>query len=146
MAGRIVVGVDGSEASRRALRWAVEEAVGTRRVVQAVTVWTRTFSYGAETYWPIDTRTAEAAQVGLAAAVREVSRSHPKVKIEQVVVEGDPAKTLCTLSEGADLLVVASRREGGLGRLGLGSVTTRCAHHGHCPVVIIRENGGAGTG
>lgn len=141
MSGRVVVGVDGSEASQRALRWAVEEAAATNRAVQAVNVWTRSFSYGAETYWPVDTRMAEDAQAGLSKSVLEVAGERPKVQIEEVVVEGDPGKTLCALSEGADLLVVAARGRGGFGRMALGSVSTKCAHHARCPVVIVRNEG-----
>jgi nucleotide-binding universal stress UspA family protein len=62
------------------------------------------------------------------------------VPIEQVLVEGAPARALMRASEDADLLVVGSRGLGGFKRLLLGSVSSQVAHHSRCPVVIVRED------
>jgi nucleotide-binding universal stress UspA family protein len=59
------------------------------------------------------------------------------VEIDPVVLEGDPGQTLCAQSAGADLLVVGSRGLGDFAALMLGSVSTKCAHHSRCPVVIM---------
>ncbi len=138
MAG-IVVGVDGSAGSRRALRWALDEAAVRGVVVEAITVWQRTYSYGAQEYWPVDEEVARHAQLQLTEAVEAVAADHPTVQIDQVVREGDPAQTLCARSETAGLLVVGSRGRGAFAGLLLGSVSTKCAHHCRCPVVIVPE-------
>ncbi len=137
MAGRILVGVDGSDGSRRALRWAIEHAAARGAVVQAVIVWQRTFDYGRSGLWPVDVDLAEGARKRLAETVAEVAVGSPALTIEQVVLEGEPGQVLCDHSGGADLLVVGSRGLGGFVGLVLGSVSTKCAHHSHCPVVIV---------
>jgi nucleotide-binding universal stress UspA family protein len=131
------VGIDGSEGSRRALRWSIEQARMAGAAVCAVIVWQRTFDYGRQRYWPADEEIAEGARKRLAATIAEVAGQNPAVEIEPVVLEGDPGQTLCRRSSGADLLVVGSRGHGGFGRLALGSVSTKCAHHSRCPVVIV---------
>jgi nucleotide-binding universal stress UspA family protein len=57
--------------------------------------------------------------------------------VERLVVEGPPGEVLLSASEGADLLVVGSRGHGTIVGILLGSVSQHCAHHAHCPVVII---------
>jgi nucleotide-binding universal stress UspA family protein len=135
-----VVGVDGSEGSRRALRWAVAEAADRGRPVRAVTVWQRTYNYGSQAYWPIDDDIARRAKEQLAQVVDDVTDRYSKVEMEQVVLEGDPAQVLCAQSEQAGLLVVGSRGRGAFAGLLLGSVSTKCAHHSRCPVVIVPDD------
>lgn len=138
---RFVVGVDGSEHSRAALAWAIGEATALGAVVQPVIVWQRTFDYGRQEYWPADEAIAEAARTRLATTVAAVAGPDPAVTIDPLVVEGDPGKELCELSADADLLVVGSRGLGGFAGLILGSVSTKCAHHSRCPVVIVPPSG-----
>ena len=137
MTGRILVGVDGSDGSRRALAWAIDQAAARRAVVQPVIVWERGFDYGSERYWPADEKIAEAARKRLAAVVTEVAGPDPAVTIDPLVLEGDPGRILCARSASADLLVIGSRGHGGFAGLVLGSVSTKCAHHSRCPVVIV---------
>lgn len=137
MTYRILVGVDGSEGSRRALRWAMELAAVRPTAVRAVIVWQRTFDYGSQRYWPVDESIAADARERLAATVAEVAGQAPPVTIEQLVLEGDPGRVLCAQSADADLLVVGSRGLGGFAGLILGSVSTKCAHHSQCPVVVV---------
>ena len=137
MTGRILVGVDGSDGSRRALAWAIEQAAARGAVVQPVIVWERSFDYGSEQYWPADEKIAEAARKRLAAVVTEVAGPDPAVTIDPLVLEGDPGRILCARSASADLLVIGSRGHGGFAGLVLGSVSTKCAHHSRCPVVIV---------
>ena len=143
MAGRIVVGVDGSEGSRRALRWAIGQAVARGADLQAVIVWQRTFDYGRDRYWPADMDIAEGARSRLAATIAEEEQAAaaPGVVTEQLALEGEPGQALCTFAADADLLVVGSRGLGGFAGLVLGSVSTKCAHHSHCPVVIVPAAG-----
>lgn len=142
MTGKIVVGVDGSEGSRRALAWAIRQAAACGAAVQPVIIWQRSFDYGSSQYWPADEKTAEAALERLQAAVTEVAGPHPAVPIDPAVIEGNPGQVLCARSAGADLLVVGRRGHGGgLAGLALGSVSAICARHSHCPVVIVPAAG-----
>jgi nucleotide-binding universal stress UspA family protein len=137
MARVVLVGVDGSEGSRRALRWAIDEAAARGGVVQVLTVWRRTYDYGADFYWPVDEEVEEEATERLAATVRDVAGDQAAVVIDQVVVQGDPGQVLCARSAEVDLLVVGSRGHGGFAGLLLGSVSAKCAHHSRSPLVIV---------
>lgn len=143
MPGRILVGVDGSAGSRRALRWAVEEAAAHRSIVDAVMAWQSPYDFAGGLYYVRgdEREIAEGAMQRLAEVVAEVGSDHPEVEIHPVALEGDPAELLCAWSDEADLLVVGSRGLGRFARLALGSVSTKCAHHSHCPVVIVPRIG-----
>ncbi len=137
MAGRIVVGVDGSEGARRALGWAVAEAAARKAVLQPVMAWQSPYDYGEMRYVPVDeNRLAEGAGKRLEQALAEAGAGD---RIDPLVVRGDPAQVLCERSDGADLLVVGSRGHGGFAGLLLGSVSAKCAHHSRCPLVIVRD-------
>ena len=60
------------------------------------------------------------------------------IEIERRVVEGGAARVLVDAAADGDLLVVGSRGHGGFAGLLLGSVSQQCAHHAHCPVVIVQ--------
>lgn len=137
---RIVVGVDGSEGSRRALAWAIGEATARRARLEAVMVWSYPHGSAMGLSSAIDTeKLAEGTRYSLAKAVAQVAGPSPTVRIEPVVLEGDPSQVLCRLSGEADLLVIGSRGRGGFAGLLMGSVSTKCAHHSSCPVVIVPE-------
>lgn len=141
--GRIVVGVDGSEGSRRALRWAAADAELRGWSIDAVTVWRDPYGgeIGLEFQAPYFRRDRLASlkrvEEQLAETVTDAVGMVPTVTIDQVVIDGDPAETLCGRSADADLLVVGSRGRGGFARLTLGSVSSTCAHHSRCPIVIV---------
>ena len=61
------------------------------------------------------------------------------LEIEWLGVPGNPAEVLVRASLGATLLVVGSRGLGGFMGLVLGSVSSQCVHHSHCPVLVVRE-------
>ena len=136
MINRILVGVDGSGGSRRALRWAVEEAAAHGAAVQAVTVWQTLYEAGAVPYPVDEDKLAEQARERLVRAIAQVAGQHA-AGIEPLVVEGDPAQTLCGRSVGADLLVLGAHGHGGFSQPTLGSVSAKCANSSHCPVVIV---------
>ena len=136
--GRIVVGVDMSDGSRHALEWAIGEAAARGDVVRAVTVWGRTYSYGADVYSPSDDEVGFRAKRALDALVREVAGGAPAVAIETLADEGDPGARLCALARDTDLLVVGHRGHNALASLLLGSVAGACAHHSPVPVAIVR--------
>jgi nucleotide-binding universal stress UspA family protein len=156
----IVVGVDGSEPSERAVAWALEE--GHRRGdVTVVLVHTyrppvvpERYGY-AEVYLPPDTlqtldeqqRTfreqvhdaARQEAEALVARVVEAAGGAPEgATLKTVVLAGDPAKRLVEISADADLLVVGSRGRGGFKGLLLGSVSQQTLHHARCPVAVVR--------
>jgi nucleotide-binding universal stress UspA family protein len=142
----IVVGVDGSAESKEALRWAVEE--GRLRVtgVRALVAWEYPpLSAGTDPYLPgagdalalIDPGDlASMAGARLAEAVAESGATSGEV--EEVVVEGHPAKALLEAAKDAELLVVGSRGHGGFTGALLGSVSQACVSHAPCTVVVVR--------
>jgi nucleotide-binding universal stress UspA family protein len=138
----IVVGVDGSKCSHSALRFALEEARIRQAKLRIVVAWhVPLAAYGAG-WVPPPPNLAEdseaAAKDVLAEALQAVKESAGSVEIEPVVREGQPAQILIEEAAKAELLVVGSRGRGGFRDLLLGSVSQQCAHHAHCPVVIVR--------
>jgi nucleotide-binding universal stress UspA family protein len=137
----IVVGIDGSRAARRALRWACDEAgrrgVGVT-VVHAYDLPTDSSLMG------MVTPTLERYRTGLAdEAVALVDRAIADVDlptstdVERVVKPGMPAAVLLSHAGGERLLVVGTHGRGAIGRALLGSVSHQCLHHAAGPVVVV---------
>jgi len=136
--GRIVVGVDGSDSSQKALRWALHQAQLTGSIVEALITWEYpTFSAGSAS--PEAFSFAENAQKVLAATVSDTIGEQPPVGIGESVVFGNAPQALLHASRGAELLVLGSRGHGGFTGALLGSVSQHCVQHASCPVVIVRE-------
>lgn len=134
---RIVVGVDGSESSHRALEWAVDEARLRHATVEAVHAWTYS-PLGTSPYHPsvLDPSMMERiAHEVLDEAIAAVDTSG--VTVSKSLVCDGAATALLEEGKGADLLVVGSRGRGGFAGLLLGSVSQQIVHHARCPVVII---------
>jgi nucleotide-binding universal stress UspA family protein len=136
---RLIVGVDGSPHSARALTWACRQAETCGDTVRAVCAW----SLGAsgEDWMAQPGVSAEGqrrAEQMLRETVERVRSDHPSVKVVTAVIEGPPARVLVDMSAEADLLVVGSRGRGGFSGLLLGSVSQQCVHHAHCPVTVVR--------
>ncbi|MFI2608317.1 universal stress protein [Kitasatospora sp. NPDC018619] len=141
--GRIVVGVDGSAPSERALRWAVRQAELTGAAVVAVIAWEYPTYHGARGWFP-PAATDEAALEGRARqevdrAVRQAVGERPPVEVRAEARYGTPAGALVEAARGADLLVVGSRGLGGFAGMLLGSVAQHCTRHATVPVVVVRE-------
>ncbi|MFJ6774409.1 universal stress protein [Kitasatospora sp. NPDC091257] len=137
---RIVVGIDGSGPSKAALRWAVGQAVLTGAAVHAVAAWEYPSLYG----WfapMVDDGFERTARRTLSAEINEILGPDRSVEVRESLVLGHAAEVLLEAAEGADLLVLGSRGRGTFARTLLGSVSTRCAVHGGCPVVIVRADG-----
>jgi nucleotide-binding universal stress UspA family protein len=138
----IVVGIDGSDESNEALRWARDEARLRKATLRAVHAWRDPFTippgYGPPEDFDFAALSHEATQF-LRSVVVEVVGESSDVTIEEVTVEGPAASVLVEAAAGADLLVVGSRGHGGFVGLLLGSVSQQCAHHAPCPVVIVRS-------
>jgi len=138
---RIVVGVDGSEPSKQALRWAYFMAQATTSTVEAVAAWQPITAYGAMgAGWvamPNDWNPAQDAENALIATVEEVFGEHRPPALQITVREGNAAKVLLEASAGAQMLVVGSRGHGGFSALLLGSVSAACTEHATCPVLVL---------
>lgn len=137
---RIVVGIDGSEPSEHALRWALQAARGWHAELRVVMSWLPAVTYG----WaggggyipePWNPR-IDAEKVATDLLDRVCGHSRPK-GTELQIVEGHAARVLIEASEGATLLVVGSRGHGGFAGMLLGSVSAHCAEHATCPVVVV---------
>jgi nucleotide-binding universal stress UspA family protein len=137
--GRIVVGVDGSEASRAALRWAIAEARRREASVEAVHAWQVPYvggdPYLAGGFYPGLIETA--GRDTLQQAIDAEDTSALARPVEPIVAAGGAASALLDAAKDADLLVVGSRGRGGFTSLVLGSVSHHVAHHATCPVVVM---------
>jgi nucleotide-binding universal stress UspA family protein len=143
---KIVVGVDGSDASKEAFGWALEEARLRKVRLQVVHAWEPPRpvpdlapgpSPGFE-YVDMLPALKDSAEQEVARVVAEVAGENPGVELEAVAVEGPATSVLVDAAQGAQLLVVGSRGHGRFERLLLGSVSQALAQHSPCPVVIHR--------
>ncbi|MEP6797328.1 MAG: universal stress protein [Lapillicoccus sp.] len=138
---RLVVGVDGSEPSLAALRWAEFLAPAMGSTIQVVAVWQATTAFGLMGEgWgalPSDWNPAGITRDALEAAVNEVFGDHRPAGLETRVEEGNTAQVLLELSADARMLVIGSRGHGGFTSLLLGSVSAACTEHATCPVLVV---------
>jgi nucleotide-binding universal stress UspA family protein len=147
MTGRLLVGIDGSKASRLALAWAVAEAARRSAAVDVLHVWHAPLVVSPVGVpgqpWDLTEHHARAkrlldeeteAAVALLGGTKQQAAGPPIATRER---EGRPAKTLLEAARGAELLVVGSRGIGGFAGLLLGSVSQQCLHHSPCPIVVV---------
>ena len=141
---KIVVGVDGSDSSRDALAWALEEARLRGAEVVAVHAWEAAASmlepgpapgFDLVGVAPLE----EGAQALVDQVVEEVARAHPGTTVERRAEAGPPVDVLVDAARDADLLVVGSRGHGSIASLLLGSVSQQLAHRAPCPLLIHRR-------
>lgn len=141
----IIVGVDGSTHSRRALEWAIKEAASRHTPLTVVTVHQPYRGYwNAAVDFPGDNALVEAASKAVQEETDEVlaklaeDARPPEVNV--MAVDGQPADRIlrAAASVDADLIVLGSRGAGGFAKLLMGSVATQVSHHAHCPVMIVR--------
>ena len=142
----ILVGVDGSGHSRRALSWAMREAAHHNVPLTVMTVHPAPVRPATQIYWnvpdlPDRSFDPEIARTALQKMVDEVAEDLGEAPPEVIVTvtTGDPAEELVRASQDADMLVVGSRGNGGFARLLLGSVSSKVMHHAACPVTVIPE-------
>lgn len=143
--GRIVVGVDGSEPSLKALRWAVGQAALSGDAIEAVIVWE--FSATAWTTMmpgvPPEFDPEPLARQALDDALAKTLDAETAAGIERQVVEGHAAQVLVDRSEGATLLVVGDRGHSTFAATLLGSVSLHVTQHSKSPVVVVRGESAA---
>ncbi len=136
---RVVVGVDGSAASLKALQWALGYASATQSRIDMVTAWEWPAALAWSGPFPSDFNPKTSAEQMLEHLMERKGADHPEIAIDGRVVQGDPADVLESASHGAALLVVAQRGHGEVVGLLLGSVSEHCVTHAHCPVLVFRE-------
>lgn len=143
----VVVGVDGSEPSRAATRWAADEAVRCDRplrIVHAVGPWvSATPLYSA----PVMMESLhEAGRAILERSVEDVRRWHPRLRVTTALLSDPPSMALRRQADEAYEVVVGHRGLGGFTGLLLGSVGLHTVGYANGPVVVVRDGGRPETG
>lgn len=134
----IVVGVDGSDQSVEALRYAQKLAPTFGATIFAVAAWDYPAEYPG--YVPLGTSEfSDAARIHLDKALAAAYGEDTPDGLESTVVFAHPAKALVKASKDAALLVVGRRGHGTFRGLLLGSVSSTCVAHAQCPVLVVHE-------
>jgi nucleotide-binding universal stress UspA family protein len=142
--GKVVVGVDGSEGSLIALRFAVTEARLRNARLEIVYAWhvpAAAGPFGSSTSTVVLAGEVAEAAEQVAAHAAEAARQEggTDLQVDAVAVMASPAAELVDRSKDADLLVVGRRGLGGFAGLLLGSVSHQCVQHAHCPVAVVHR-------
>ncbi|HEU4972127.1 MAG TPA: universal stress protein [Gaiellaceae bacterium] len=151
MSGSIVVGVDGSDASHDALRWAAEEAKLRSATLVALHAWSFVPAQpigdpgmlavpAGDLAGQLNAEN-DAAQIGLDQAVEVALGAGSEVHLERRLVEGDAGEALVAASKDAVLVVVGSHGRSGFKAALLGSVSRHVVDHAACPVVVVKSPG-----
>ncbi|MFI6225128.1 universal stress protein [Nocardia salmonicida] len=136
----VVVGVDGSQQSLVALRWAAEYAAHRRAPLQIVYAIDVPVDYGPGLVGPLfDAEQLRIHGESIVAAAAVAAEKIPGTAVSTAAVSGSPVAVLRDLSRSARLVVVGSRGLGAFRRTLLGSVSTSLARHAECPVAVIPE-------
>jgi nucleotide-binding universal stress UspA family protein len=131
----IVVGVDGSPSSQRAVRWAAQQATLAGATLRAVSSW-RWPNY--ITIVPPGVDLASDTRRTLDEVLEEALTGSEDVSVTRHVIEGPPGPALLTQAQDATLLVVGAQGRAAFPGMLLGSVAEYCVRHGSCPVVVVR--------
>jgi nucleotide-binding universal stress UspA family protein len=143
----IVVGIDGSVNSRRALEWAIGEAAIRHAPLTVLAVQQALAGYwGVPVVYPGDADLTEharkVAKEETDTALDKLAADARPPQVTVLAVAGLPAEEILGLARDADMIVVGSRGAGGFKKLLMGSVSTTVTHHAHCPVVVIPADNG----
>ncbi|MFJ6898059.1 universal stress protein [Streptomyces hokutonensis] len=137
----IVVGVDGSEPSMAALRWAAEQATALHTDLVAVHAWEPAANghapYAPAPAGPTLTQERERAVQILAATVREALGPLTGDAVLRIVAEGPPSRVLLQHARGALLLALGRKAHGNFGLPSVGPVGRECLRHATVPVVTV---------
>ena len=141
----ILVGVDGSGHSRRALGWAIREAALRHLPLTVLTIREPSVYPATEVLWAVHDYSEnspddlEAMQIAVQEIVEKIE-ADTGLTVPSVTVNaacGGVARELIKASRYADLVVVGSRGSGGFAGLRLGSVAGQVLHHASCSVAVI---------
>jgi nucleotide-binding universal stress UspA family protein len=136
---RVVVGIDGSDSSRRALQWSLEEGRLRRAEVDVVHAWAppRLAAYPFAGL-PLDAGALEKhARTLLDRFVDGQDLRGQPATVERILIEGRAAPAVLDTAIGADLVVLGTRGLGGFAGLLLGSVAHHVGYHARCPLVVV---------
>lgn len=137
----IIVGIDGSGHSQRALRRAMKEAAVHQEPLTVITVHQAIVGYaGGPVAYPEDQgeteRARKAAQAQTDKVLAELDGPRP-ASVTVTAVHGFPAEVLVNASKDADMIVLGEHGTSVFGQALMGSVASKVAHHAACPVLII---------
>ena len=145
MFGSIVVGTDGSDTAKEAVRQSVElaKSVGAELLlVSAYQPMSRVSANREATQAPEDVQWMVSARDDVATLLSDAARTAEEagVAVQTFQRQGDPADAILDVAEerDADLIVVGNKGMTGAKRFLLGSVPNRVSHHAPCSVLIIR--------
>jgi nucleotide-binding universal stress UspA family protein len=136
-ARKVIVGFDGSRASRAAAEWAAGEATLRGAELEVIMTWDWPLAY-ARTPMLHESDPVGETRKEFEAEVVGLQDNHPDLVITSVFTHGHPVPILVEASKDAELLVVGSRGHGEFVGMILGSVSQHCAAQAHCPVLIYR--------
>lgn len=152
---RVVVGVDGSPSSSRALRWAIAHGQAVGAPVTAAHGWQMGTMPSPEPASddrgrtpPLSTWQREAERQ-LREIMSNTLTAAEAADVELLALDQPAAAGLLATVHEDDVLVLGERGQGGFRRLLLGSVSRHCAEYAPCPVVVVpphdRDTGRAGA-
>lgn len=133
----IVVGVDGSDSSKNALRWAVRLAPSLGATIHAIVAWEYPIVFGIDGGAPLIWKPDETARETLNKTLESVFGKDRPAGLKGSISQGHPTFVLLDASKEAEMLIVGSRGLGGFSGLLLGSVSSSCAEHAKCPVLVV---------
>ena len=137
----IIVGIDGSGHSQRALEWAMKEAAIRHTPLTVLAVHEAVAGYfGGVSIYTDDSERTEAVRQAVQAetdkALAALEGPHPE-SVTVTAVHGFPVEEIIKAGADADMVVLGSRGVGGFTRLMLGSTVGQVAQHAPCPVLIV---------
>ncbi|WP_425266079.1 universal stress protein, partial [Amycolatopsis regifaucium] len=138
---KIVVGVDGTEPGRAAVRWAAavaEERLLKMLIVHALRVDKLAYGAGLAGPAPWYDILAEEGQRVLEEAVAQAHSVAPGVDVDTRMPADSPVPTLIDASRSAAMVVVGGTGKGFFGEMTIGSTASAVVGHAHCPVVVMR--------
>ena len=140
--GPVVVGVDGSEVSRRATEVAFEEAAARGAELVAVHTWVDTQIQGPGAGYAVSEDHWNAVQAEkdelLGTYLGELSEKYPDVVVKKTITRDRPVRALASAAEGAQLLVTGSHGRGGFKGMLLGSTSRALLQQAPCPMMVVR--------
>lgn len=141
--GSVVVGVDGSDTSARAIEFAFDFADRHGRTLTAVHAWADLpmDALAPVRMWDYDWRESRGlAERLVAESLAGAQSRHPSVTVRSEVTLDRPVRTLLEHAEDAALLVVGSHGRGAIRGALLGSVSHAMIYHAPCPVAVLRDD------
>ncbi|MFP7366571.1 universal stress protein [Corynebacterium callunae] len=139
----VVVAVDGSDASKQAVRWAANTANKRGIPLRLASSYTMPQFLYAEGMVPPQElfEDLQAESLEKVNEAREIAHEvAPEIKIGHTIAEGSPIDMLLEMSNDVTMIVMGSRGLGGLSGMVMGSVSGAVVSHANCPVVVVRAD------